>query len=39
MTEFYKFAAENQALTFVLAAIIGNTIYFTIKSIASIFKK
>ena len=39
MSEFYKFAAENPVLTFVLAMIIGNTIYFTIKSIASIFKK
>jgi hypothetical protein len=39
MTEFYKFAGEHPVLTFFLAAIIGETIIITIKSIASIFKK
>jgi hypothetical protein len=39
MTEFYKFAGEHPFLTFLLAAIIGETIIITIKSIASVFKK
>ena len=39
MTEFYEFAGEHPVLTFFLAAIIGETILYTIQSIASIFKK
>jgi hypothetical protein len=39
MTEFYKFAGEHPFLTFLLAVIIGETILYTIQSIASIFKK
>jgi hypothetical protein len=37
MDSFYKFASENPWLTFFLAVVIGNTIYYSVEKICGVF--